>query len=183
MDSTSLLFPENYFIDQGVGNPVEIRLKSPDYRSVLLFLSQPLEAGFIYQLYITGDMKDCNGNKLEWSDSIRFAKPELPEEEDILISEIMFHPLSGNSEFLEIYNHSSKTFDLSQLLIAERDEQSGGMTSFTPICQTHKLFFPGEFIVLTKDKLNFLTGYPECPGNNQSEYLTCFHLMMSRELF
>ena len=164
MDSTTLLFPEHYFIDQGVGNPVEIRLKSPDYQSVLLFLSKPLEAGFIYQLYITSDITDCNGNRLEWTDPIRFAKPELPEGKDILISEIMFHPLPGNSEFLEIFNYSSKTFDLSQLLIAERDEQSGGMMSFTPVYQTHKLFFPEEFIVLTKDKLNFQTGYPEARG-------------------
>jgi hypothetical protein len=164
MDSTSLLFPENYFIDQGVGNPVEIRLESPGYASALLFLSKPLEAGLIYQLYITSDMSDCNGNSLKESDSLRFAKPELPEEEDILISEIMFNPITGKSEFLEIFNYSSKTFDLSQLMIAEIDKQSGGMTSFTTIYKTHMLFFPGEFIVLTKDKLKFLSEYSNARG-------------------
>jgi len=164
MDSTSLLFTENYFISEGLGHPADIQLISPDYLSALLFFDKPLETGFIYHLFITNDICDCNGNKLEESDSIRFAKPEMVEEEDILISEIMFNPLSGKSEFLEIFNHSTKTFDLSQLLVAERDEQSGGITSFTAIYQNHKLFFPGEFIVLTKNAVNFLTEYPKARG-------------------
>jgi len=164
MDSTTQLFQEYYLIDQGIGNPIEIKLRSPDYRSVLLFLSKSLEVGLIYKLKITGDLKDCAGNSIEWPDSVLFARPELPSKEDILISEIMFDPLPGNSEFIEIYNNSSRTYDLSDIIIAERDAQSNGITSFTSVCQTHRLFFPGEFLVLTKDKLDFLTGYPNSRG-------------------
>jgi hypothetical protein len=164
MDSITQLFPEYYLIDQGIGNPVEIELKSPDYHSVLLLLNKPLEEGLIYKLTISGDLKDCTGNGIEWPDSVLFARPGLPGKEDILISEIMFDPLPGNSEFLEIYNNSSGTYDLSDILIAERDVQSNGLTSFTSVCQTHRLFYPGEFLVLTKDKLNFLAEYPNARG-------------------
>src|SRR4030043_732398 len=164
MDSITQLLQEYYLIDQGIGNPVEIKLRSPDYHSALLYLSKPLEEGLIYKLTITGGLKDCAGNIIEWPDSVLFARPELPGKEDILISEIMFDPLPGNSEFIEIINNSLRTYDLSDLIIAERDSQSTGMSSFTSVCQTHRLFFPGEFLVLTKDKLDFLTGYPNSRG-------------------
>jgi hypothetical protein len=38
------------------------------------------------------------------------------------------------------------------------------MASFTAVCQTHKLFFPEEFIVLTKNNLNFQAEYPNARG-------------------
>jgi hypothetical protein len=164
MDSVTQLISEYYFIDQDLGYPVRIELKSPDYHSVLLFLGKPLEEGFIYKLRITGDVKDCAGNNLTGADSICFAKPELAVKEDILISEIMFDPLPAKPEFIELFNNSSKTFDLTNIIIAERDELSGGMNSFTQICQAHRLYFPGEFLVLTKDKMKFLAGYPNARG-------------------
>lgn len=164
MDSITQMFPEHYFIDQDMGNPFNIELKSPDYHSVLLYLSEPFEEGLIYKLEISGDLKDCAGNNLVCSGSIRFARPELAGKEDILISEIMFDPLSGKPEFIEIYNNSSNTFDLSNIIIAEREVQSDGMTSFTTVCQTHRLYFPGEFLVLTKNKPDFLSGYPNARG-------------------
>jgi hypothetical protein len=164
MDSTTQMFQENYLIDQGIGNPVKIELRCPDYHSVLLFLSKPLEEGLIYKLTITGDLKDCAGNSIARTDSVLIARPELPGAEDILISEIMFDPLAGNSEFIELYNNSSRTYDLSDIIIAERDVQSNVMTSFTSVCQTHRLFFPGKFLVITKDKENFLNGYPDARG-------------------
>jgi hypothetical protein len=164
MDSTTLLFPENYIIDHGIGNPVRIELKYPEYHSVLLFLSRPLEEGLIYRMKINGDLKDCAANIIEWPDSVQFARPEPAGVEDILISEIMFDPLSGYPEFIELYNNSSKTIDLSNIIIAEKDIQTGGMVSFTTICETHRLYFPGEFLILTKDKLDFLIGYPNALG-------------------
>jgi hypothetical protein len=93
-----------------------------------------------------------------------FAKPEPAGKEDILISEIMFDPLPGYSEFIEIYNNSSKTIDLSNIIVAEKDPQSGGLLSFTSVCQIHRLFYPGYFCVIVKNKSAFLTGYPGAGG-------------------
>ena len=41
---------------------------------------------------------------------------ELPHEGDILFSEIMANPLSGNPEYIELYNTTSKTFRLKDCL-------------------------------------------------------------------
>jgi hypothetical protein len=164
MDSTTLSLPENYLIDQGVGNPDSVEQSGPDYQSVTLFLNQSPETGIIYSLKIDGDLKDCAGNILELQDSVRFAIPELAEKEDILISEIMFNPLAGYSEFIELYNNSAKTIDLNNIIIAEKDLQSGGILSYAPICPTHRLFFPGEFLVIVKDRVTFFSGYPDARG-------------------
>ena len=164
MDSTTLLYTGNYIIDHGVGNPSGIGLSGPEYKSVLLLLNQPLETGVIYKLIIFGDLKDCAGNIVTYPDSVRFAKPEPAGKEDILLSEIMFNPLTGYSEFIEIYNNSLKTIDLSSIIIAERDLQSGGLISFTTICSIHRLFFPGEFLVIVKNREEFLDNYPDSHG-------------------
>jgi hypothetical protein len=164
MDSTTLLFTGNYVIDHGMGNPAGIELSGPVYESLLLLLNQPLETGIVYKLILNGDLKDCAGNILDYPDSVKFAKPELAGKGDILLSEIMFDPLSGYSEFIEIYNNSSKTIDLSNIIIAERDLQSGILISFTTVCSTHRLFFPGEFLVIVKNREKFLSNYPKAGG-------------------
>jgi Lamin Tail Domain len=163
MDSTTL-YAGNYMIDHGIGNPSGIELSGPEYKSVLLLLDQPLETGIVYRLIICGDLKDCAGNILTYPDSVKFAKPEPAGKEDILLSEIMFNPLTGYSEFIEIYNNSLKTIDLSNIIIAERDLQSGGLISFTTVCSTHRLFFPDEFLLIVKNREKFLNNYPDACG-------------------
>jgi hypothetical protein len=164
MDSTTLLNAGNYVIDHGMGNPAGIELSGPVYESILLELDQPLETGIVYKLIINDELKDCAGNILDYPDSVKFAKPEPAGFGDILLSEIMFDPFSGYSEFIEIYNNSSKTIDLNNIIIAERDLLSGILTSFTTVCSIHRLFFPGEFLVIVKDREKFLNNYPGAGG-------------------
>jgi hypothetical protein len=164
MDSTTLLNAGNYVIDHGMGNPAGIELSGPVYESLLLKLNQPLETGIVYKLIINGKLKDCAGNLLDYPDTVKFAKPEPAGIGDILLSEIMFDPLSGYSEFIEIYNNSSKTIDLSSIIIAERDLLSGILSSFATVCSIHRLLFPGEFLVVVKDKEKFLNNYPGARG-------------------
>jgi hypothetical protein len=164
MDSTTLLYAGNYVIDHGIANPSGIELSVPEYKSLFLLLDQPLETGIVYKLIVSSDLKDCEGNSLAQADSVKFAKPEPAAIEDILLSEIMFNPLPGYSEFIEIYNNSLKTIDLSNIIIAERDIQTGSLVSFTTVCSTHRLFFPGEFLVIVKDREEFLYNYPGAGG-------------------
>ncbi len=164
MDSTTLLYTGNYVIDHGVANPSGIELSGPEYKSLFLLLNQPLETGIVYKLKISSNLKDCAGNTLAQTDSVKFAKPESAAKEDILLSEIMFNPLPGYSEFIEIYNNSLKTIDLSNIIIAERDILSGGLISFTTVCSTHRMLFPGEFLVIAKDREQFLNNYPGAGG-------------------
>lgn len=102
----------------------------------------------------------------------------LPENGDIVINEVLFHPLSGGAEFIELYNNSLNTIDLSDLFWGIRE--SSGKLTLKPIFDQYFELKPGEYVALTSDRekvaLFYRTKCPDClaetasmPGlNNES---------------
>lgn len=91
-----------------------------------------------------------------------FALPGLPAEGDVIINEIMCNPLSGGSDWIELYNNSEKLIDLYQWELAgySNDTISGNKT-----INDHFLLQPGEYVVVAEDTLHILQNYPEyVPG-------------------
>ena len=72
-------------------------------------------AGEVYYVNITDSIEDCFGNKVSVNTSIRFAIADSVTGGDIVINELLFNPLSGGSDFVELYNNSDKVFDLKHL--------------------------------------------------------------------
>ena len=62
----------------------------------------------------------------------------------IVVNEILFNSLSGNSDFVELYNNSNSYFDLSQLYV------SNG-TDFTRVSETFLLFPPHTYALISAD--------------------------------
>lgn len=164
MDSSTQDNPDNYWIDQDIGKPEKIILTGPDYRSVLLKLGNPLSPGIVYYLFVSDRLKDCTGNMLDLPEPVKIGKPEPPFKGDMLISEIMFDPLPGKAEFLELYNHSEKIIDLGYLLLAKKDELSGMISSWIHIYEGNRSIFPGEFLLLSSDILQMVSGYNKSEG-------------------
>jgi len=164
MDSSTQYLPDNFYIDHDIGYPAKIVLQDPAYQSVLLVLNNPLQPGTVYHLSVSDELKDCVGNRLNIPEPVKIGKPELPLKGNILISEIMFDPLPGKAEFLELFNHSEKIIDLGYLVVAKRDEQTGIISSWTSVYEGNRLFFPGEFLLLTSDILSMVSGYTRIGG-------------------
>jgi len=164
MDSTTQQIPDYFNIDHEIGRPAKIILQGPDYQALLLELNEPVRTGMVYHLSVSDELKDCTGNRLDVIEPVKIGKPELPLTGDILISEIMFDPLPGKAEFLELYNHSEKIIDLGYLIVAKRDEQTKMISSWTPVYEGNRLFFPGEFLLLTTDILRMASGYSKTGG-------------------
>lgn len=92
-----------------------------------------------------------------------FALPDEPEDGDIVINEIMFNPLSGGSDWVELYNNSAKLIDLKlwELAAFSNDTISGNK-----MVEDHYLLYPGEYVILAEDTLQILQNYPAyIPGN------------------
>ena len=83
----------------------------------MLNLTAPLEIGLDYQVTVRDDLLDCNGNEIGLSNEAIIAVPEPIEEQDIIINEVLFNPETGGSDFLELYNKTNKTIDLSTLVL------------------------------------------------------------------
>lgn len=110
-----------------------------------LILSQHYQFSF-------GSVSDCWLNATTLSGD--FALADIPQVGDLVINEILFDPATGGSDFVEVYNRSSKVINLKDLLIANLDEDT--------IQFTQNYFLnPGSYVVLTPDSNYQKSTFPE----------------------
>ncbi len=150
-DSTAILNPVNYTIDNGIGNPTSVRAKSPGYKAADLTLTSPISADVIYTLTITSNITDCAGNAFTTENSVRFAIPVEAEANDIVINELLFDPTDQGVDFIEILNRSNKVIDLKDLILANYDTINQVITDYNEISQQPFQILPGEYYVLSTD--------------------------------
>ena len=153
LDSVSAMETNNYSVDNGIGNPSAIYLIAPNYASLLLEFGESFSKNTKYELEILGNISDCAGNIIVENSTASFAIPDSIEPNDIVINEILFNPLVGGYDFVEIYNRSNKTLDLSKLLIATYDDVDMDFSDVVNITTGGFLIFPEEYYVLTENTL------------------------------
>jgi len=122
---------------------------------VLIVLQDSLESSVAYELSVSGDVRDCIGNRLA-AGSVLIGLPEAAEAQDIVINEILFNPNTGGADFLELYNRSGKIIDLFELQMFNFAKMSGDTEGSV---EDKLLIFPGDYLVLSED-----------PDNIQLEY-------------
>ncbi len=139
--------------------------QAPAYTSVKLYFNEAIDPNVIYRLSLTSYPSDCNNNSM-LPDTLFFTIPSVPEEGDILVNEILFNPLSGGSDFVELYNHSQRLFDLKYLRLGHIDPAFRDITDVEVITGESFLFEPGRYLALTTDKAYLLENYDaQFPGN------------------
>lgn len=121
-------------------------------------LSIPLEQSKQYTI----QLKNIIGCSEIVSDSriFDFGLPSVPSEGDVLISEIMFDPDDTKTEYIEIYNASEKIMDLSNLYL-----QTGSTEDPSQMCTESFLFFPGDYLLICKNKERCTFNYSISKGN------------------
>ena len=150
-----------YSINNNIGIPVSAVTQAPQYNSVILTLSSPLQAGTIYSITAT-NIKDCSGNNLT-SSSTRLSLTQSINAFDVVVNEILFNPIPSGADYVEIYNRSNKTLNLKNIFIANRNS-SGDVGSIYNINNQDQPFFPGDYFVVTTNagfvKSNYLVQNP-----------------------
>jgi len=126
------------------------------YAATLTFDEQ-LQLGISYTLSAQ-QISDCAGNHISAA-LHQFGLPETAEAQDIVINEILFNPVTGGSDYVELYNRSAKIFDLSELKIAKADTATEIVDHFEFTSTAPYLFFPNTYLALTEDKENLLGHY------------------------
>lgn len=106
-----------------------------------------------YILYLQ-QVADCwlNTTTIE----AHFLFPEMAELGDILLNEILFNPYTGGSDFVELYNASSKIIDLQHWSMANHN---GGPANLRTIPDSY-LLYPDDYVVLSADPDFLLQHYP-----------------------
>lgn len=148
LDETSAENVSNYSVGNGVGNPQSaIWNENGNNPSVVrLTFATEFTSGQANILTVNG-VQDLEGNAMSSQDlPFTYFFVESPQQFEIVINEIMAdpNPTVGlpDVEFIELFNNSDKTFELSGSTIA-----SGG----TPQVFESYIFEPGEYLLLCDD--------------------------------
>ena len=149
LDSTTMMDPATYSIDNGIGAPIHLIPVAPAYKSVRLILSNALQIGITYTITINNAVTDCAGNPVGLDNTARFALPEPALPNDIVINEILVDPKTDGVDFVEIYNRSDKVIDLKTMTISQYDTVNNVLTSIKSITTDGYLLFPEDYLVLS----------------------------------
>jgi hypothetical protein len=139
----------NYSLNFSNGNPLLVTLSLTGYE---LMFNNPFSANDTLVLDIS-NISDLSGNIL--NTTIDIVVPDTADQGDLLINEILFDPLSGGYDFVEIYNASSSAVDLFGYMLADYDD---GIGNFKAIDQ-HFVLNPEGLAVFTEDSMAILNEY------------------------
>ncbi len=123
-----------------------------------LTLATPIVVGTVYTVTVAG-AADCTGNAIGAANAGTFALPEPVAAGDLVINEVLYDPISTGSDFVELYNRSSKTISLQGLQMA--NETNGAIANLRLITNEPYLLLPGEYVLLTPNGSDIATRYPQ----------------------
>lgn len=143
--------PANYIVSNDV-SILEAIPQAPDYKQVILLVAGEFEAGTTYNISVLM-MADCIGNFTNETLNISVSLPELAEEKDIIINEILFNPFLDGVDFVELYNRSTKLIDLKDCVI--RNNDNGREVTIL----NNYILSPNEYVVITENKQAVIDDY------------------------
>ena len=159
------LSPVHYSVDHGMGYPLTVSYGA-NAATILLGYERNFVTGIEYQLTVSR-LKDLWGNTMQFDVTISFRLPDEVDEGDVLINEILFNPISPGVEYVELYNNTNKTFDLSTLKLGVIKESFPNPpdTTLKAICTNSRLFMPQTYVLLSTNSEIVGQQY-DCPTDN-----------------
>ena len=150
MDAASLLELQHFLVEETGEHPEQIETNPIDPRYVGLVFDHGFETGLVYTLIISG-ITNCIGTAIEPDTRVSFGIPNEVAEGDILINEILFDPITPGVDYVELYNNTDKTFDLSTLMLGVIKESfpNPADTTIKEIVADSRLFLPATYVLLS----------------------------------
>lgn len=152
MNPATLMETQNYVVDGLDLHPQEANFNPNDLTFVELVFDFGFEEGVVYDLIIN-NVVNCIGNAIEADTRVQFGIPNVIGANDILINEIMFNPIAPGVDYVELYNPTDKTFDLSELMLGVVKENfpNPADTTLKEITADSRLLLPHAYILLSSN--------------------------------
>ncbi|MBK8635490.1 MAG: lamin tail domain-containing protein [Saprospiraceae bacterium] len=149
--SAESLLPANFTLNPG---PIAISAveQTGSFTNFNLIINGTIQPGINYSLGVAKltDLKGNLANNLTFGGIKRLAQPLAGE---IFISEILFDPVSGGSDYLELYNDSELDVDLKGLVIKNLDNTDQKTITTTTIIPSK------SYLALTADPAQVRSQY------------------------
>lgn len=135
----------------------------PYFTAFDIVLTEQPHPNVQYSLSVAGEISDCSGIIVPLGNALPFGIPYRPQAGDLIINEILSHPISGtDADFVEFFNKSSHIIDLKELKIG-----SGGDTLPSKAIVINGggwQLMPHQYVAVCKDKSATLQQY-YCPDS------------------
>lgn len=126
---------------------------------VILDFVETIQGSQVYTLNISS-AADCWLNSAALTGE--FALAETAAAGDVVINEVLFNPVTGGSDWFELYNNSNKLIDLYNWEIANYDNDT---IDNHKLVEEHYLLFPGDYMIFSEDSSQVAQQYPKyTPG-------------------
>lgn len=119
-----------------------------DGQQLRLQLATGPQTGVLYELSSITSLMDCAGNAASENLRIELGVPESPQTGEVVVNEILFNPVSGGVDFVEIINRTEKIFDLNGWLLLNTLQDGGNNRQ--QITES-RLLLPNDILVITAD--------------------------------
>lgn len=126
-------------------------------RALLVPLKEALQPGAVSSLFIPSEVTDFAGNSPCISD-LKTGLPSDPSAGEILFNEILFDPVAGCQDYIELYNNSDLVFDLSQLFLA-----NGSNAPVVAVSSVPRQLLPRDYVALATDRKSIADNF-RCAG-------------------
>ncbi len=157
VDSLKASSNSNYFLNNGVGNPIKNQISEPDFNQIALTFREPFSKGQTYRL-TTNNISDCKNRTIpDEFNSLEFTISRNIGKNDIILTEILFNPRAGGADFIEILNNSDHELDLKDLYIGRIIKDS--INSIRQLSKKQLFIEPDNYIALTPDPENIKKEY------------------------
>jgi len=166
MDPAELLETQHFFVEETGEHPQQTVVNPMDGTYVELHFDQGFAEGIVYTLVING-VTNCVGTAIEADTRVKFGIPNEIAEGEILINEILFDPIAPGVDYVELYNNTDKTFDLSTLMLGVIKESFPNPADATlkEIIADSRLFLPHTYVLLSTNSEIVGQQY-DCPTDN-----------------
>ncbi len=112
---------------------------------VKLSLGSELQSGTIYELTIKSNIKNCIAQAATESTTFKIGLAEPPTKGDLVINEILFNPVTGGKDYVELLNISNKIININELTIGNISDN----IDVKPILASG-LLFPNAYVAFTE---------------------------------
>lgn len=146
-------------IDAYKGNIISVVLKVPN--QIIIETDIPFEQNLRYKFQVSG-VRDCPGNLIESGSRMDFfVLSDSASVADVVINEILFNPVPGGNDFVEIFNASDKFLRLRNWTIERISKKENLKSGLFP----SMLLQPYCFLLLTSDPLLLKNYFPMVPDS------------------
>ena len=144
------LSPACFLVEETGEHPAQVEQNPLDPTFAGLVFDHGFVEGVVYTLVIS-DVANCVGNTIEAGTRVSFGIPNEIAEGQILINEILFDPIAPGVDYVELYNNTDQTFDLSTLMlgVVRQTFPNPADTTLKEITGDSRLLLPYSYVLLS----------------------------------